>query len=418
MSDRFLNDLNEASLSRDGSFLVATTDNSAAGRDILDSIYDRFRELGYREPGRKRETADGKLALQIDSESRYWEGGFFLGFSKKEFWERFKTADSLPDRFFVLEENILYPAESNAFLIKMRSFLQWRKCVGRLADDRKLEFKFYINTEKGLKKHFFGAEATFEDFDRCDLPPESMCTADTMLAELEKEDLHVTERKNVMRYTLSDLLDVNPGLPPVLWVASRHQTFLNKYHENYEIYTQRFTINKMLAEIDEKQNEYISKIMEGISSSQTKALAVPGALIAVGALVKSQAPLSLILVCLGLYIVYSLTKTAGDIHRETIDLLQEQYTEALKRYQGMRDDGDVASKAVSVKGSLDHLVEKARQRLNNVDNLAQYVFLAGGLFAAAHMTSLRSFLKAAEIVVDCHRFFFGRLVELAAKLFC
>ena len=69
----------------------------------------------------------------------------------------------------------------------------------------------------------------------------------------------------------------------------------------YEIYTKRFSVNKILNELDEKNLEFTSKINEFISSNQTKALTIPGALIAAGGLVKANETTEAILIIAGTF---------------------------------------------------------------------------------------------------------------------
>lgn len=72
---------------------------------------------------------------------------------------------------------------------------------------------------------------------------------------------------------------------------------------NYMRFTQEVSVNKILNELDEKNLEFTSKINEFISSNQTKALTIPGALIAAGGLVKANETTEAILIIAGLWMI-------------------------------------------------------------------------------------------------------------------
>jgi hypothetical protein len=140
-------------------------------------------------------------------------------------------------------------------------------------------------------------------------------------------------------------------------------------------------VNKLLGEIEEKVSDYISKINELVSSSQNKAFAIPGALIAVAALIKEQGALSILLICVGLYFVMLLTRTANSVYLESFSTLESQIKKSLSRYEVIKDEAEVRISAEEAKTKLLNLLSGARLRIGVINRLAIFTFVLGVVYS-------------------------------------
>ncbi len=313
----------------------------------LEELFGEIVRIGYKKDKFIEKGSDG-TCLSVSLESDAWSGSAPFYPSINELWLHVKREFKLPSIYYLLDEKSHSEGDDKSGHIKaIEYFLSWRGFLYGLKDHVGSEndgatLIYFIGTEKGPKKYTINPlKIALDELIR--MSKGDLCYDDLQLliGELEKEDGHKKEREKVLRASLSEVMDEADSEATMSYLMRQGGRLRKKYQENYDLYLDNFSVNKHLAEIEEKSTDYISKINESISSSQSKAFAIPGAIIAIAALVKNTDALALFLVCFGLLCVWLLTRVANNIHDEAYITLSEQVRRSLKRYEIIKDEDSV-----------------------------------------------------------------------------
>ncbi|KTC35436.1 hypothetical protein AO260_24845 [Pseudomonas sp. ABAC21] len=385
-----INKLECANVSVDEHYILFSAPHTEEGRDYLNSLYGELVSLQFTKP-LTLEESEGQLQLLVDTGSDAWATRCPLYLSVKHFWEVVSGEDVLPDFYFICEGKSGSWKEHTGSLFKIKTYFLWKGIFKALSDHKGTSssagtYVYFISTEKGAKKHEINPTLTLVKLNRLDFSQLSHDIATEIKGLIEIKDAHARERRDVLRTTLSDILDEDHSDSSFEWVVTQCKKFQKKFRENYDVYVHRFSVNKLLSEIEEKVSDYISKINESVSSSQNKAFAIPGALIAIAALVKGQDFLSVALVCFGLYFVMFLTKTTNSIYFESFTTLEGQIRKSLHRYEVIKgevakDEAEIRISAEEAKNKLLDLLGGARDRINVINKLATAMFVLGVLYS-------------------------------------
>lgn len=390
MMTALINKLECSDVSVDEHYVVFSAPLTEVGRSHLNSLYSELVSLQFTKP-LDLEEADGQLQLVVDTGSDAWSKRCPLYLSVKHFWEVVAGEDVLPDFYFICEGKIGSWQEHTGTIFKVKTYFLWKGVFKALSDHKGTSssagtFVYFISTEKGAKKHEINPTLTLAKLNQLDFSQLSHDIAIETKGLIEIKDAHARERRDVLRTTLSDILDEDHSDSSFDWVVTQCKKFQKKFRENYDVYVHRFSVNKLLNEIEEKVSDYISKINESVSSSQNKAFAIPGALIAIAALVKGQDFLSVGLVCFGLYFVMYLTKTTNSIYFESFTTLEGQIRKSLYRYEVIKgevskDEAEIRISAEEAKNKLLSLLSGARERIGVINKLATAMFVLGVLYS-------------------------------------
>lgn len=351
------------------------------------SNYESIKEFLIRQQGYTKsledEISEQDVSFYVDLSLDSWSGRKPpLYFTQEEFWSGNHESFLLPSFYYILEGGICSD-HPDAFIDRIVCYILWCNLFRKLDDDdNKTELRFFIGTELGLKRYSFTLSRTLENSNILNLSAKSYSDASYLLDELDKQDGHISERLRVMRATLSEIFELVDDDDLFGRVAKHSGKFRKKFDDNYDIYTHQYSVNKILSDIDEKHNEYTSKIVESVSGSQAKALAVPGAVIAVGALARSVSVSSVLLILLGLMLVYIVTKISNEIYRQALRDMQKQYTKAFARYTRLPSGSEVVESSNETLAKLDFTVKKAQGRLDFIDLMALSVLLVGVFYSS------------------------------------
>ncbi|ELI7920524.1 hypothetical protein RSE71_003966, partial [Yersinia enterocolitica] len=247
------------------------------------------------------------------------------------------------------------------------------------------EFVFFITDENGGKKIDVKNNATNEEILKIEDAEKTIKCLDVLVDKLNFSDVHKSERRSVTRSALMELLEYRNESINMAAVLEKCKHLGRKYDELYELYTNRFSINKMLNELDEKSIEFTSKINEYISSSQNKAFTIPGALIAVGALVKVGGVLEASLIMIGLWMISSVTKSANEVYRDSYNSLEIIITSAFKKYLRFDEGDEVTTSAKSIEIDLVKKISKAKARIKSIDRLADGLVILGAIYLCLNL---------------------------------
>ncbi len=370
----------------EGSLEIAST------KVELPTIHQHLVSLGY-----KGEYYISGQTLSISLTSASWSSSFFLR-SGTDLWQKVIQRSSLPERFYIIENNTHSEDLTDRTISLMQFYIQWVALLIKIKDHGGTAhdpiLTFYINSDKGAKKYEIDyRKIELSDLLKIEATPDAIADLKHLSDVISLKDAHEKERREVLRSSLAELLDSTDATSIMLWLLQQGKQLKKKFEENHDVYLNKFSVNKLLSEIEEKSTDYISKINESISSSQSKAFAIPGALIAIAALIKNADLFSLLFVCAGLLSVTILTFVANKIHLEAYEALKDQVTRSLARYEVMKDEDAVRVSATGAKEKLLELIEKSKSRLTLINALSVTIFIMGVFYTALSTSSLSHFLK-------------------------
>jgi hypothetical protein len=178
-------------------------------------------------------------------------------------------------------------------------------------------------------------------------------------------DSQDTERRSVMRSAFHEIISVCHDEKEIFKrFLSSITHFKKRYDEHYELFVKRFSINKVLHEINDQDLSYTSKINEILSSAQNKALAIPGALIVIGAVMKIDQLVDGIAVGIGILITTIIVHRSLEVHKATFNHIEKQVKSEFKRYDVLNEDVEIRRQANQTSEDLNELLLKAKANSN------------------------------------------------------
>ncbi len=366
--------LKKSTISDDGGYLVAELECDAGGDDF---IREQLSLCSYTKIDGCISDFDDSRKLYINRAADCW-GNKEIAFYQTHsgFWQQIRNYKKLPDFFFIMEDKVSScdstPSER---IYCYKAFFLWKELLSTLSDHcDNNQIIIFISNDKGGRKIELPVFLNNSDLDELDDPVLVFESASKLKGWLDIKDAHEKERLSVMRTALAEVIDTLADNNDIfLSLMKKAKNLLSKYDELYDIYTKRFSINKILNELDEKSLEYTSKINEYISSSQNKALTIPGALIAVGALAKVGGLLEGAIILGGLWMIKKVTVTANDIYRDSFLSLEKRLENAFRKYLRFDEGKEIRDNAIEIETDLKNKVGKARERLDKIDALATYM---------------------------------------------
>lgn len=367
---------NGASSRVDASYTVISLEESIiaeSGPEIIRLL----QSLGYKKATNCIENNEVWLNRQASS----WNDPLIYE-NIESFWSRVYNQSSLPNNY-IIGSPLIFPTSKNESIQKILIFFMWKDILSVISDHHTNDCSvlFFTNENKSFTvelKHFL----QFSDIERLSNSPVKYEIIKELLDTIKIKDLHKSERKLVIRSAINEVFKTNT-LFNFFDLLNSTEQIRKKYDELYEVYTKRFSVNKILNELDEKNLEFTSKINEFISSNQTKALTIPGALIAAGGLVKANEPTEAILIVAGLWMIKKVNYISIEIFNETFDNLRSRVESAFDKYLKFEENKEIKDNADSIKSNIIGLIDKAKNRMRTIKYLASAMFY-GGLIYVGH----------------------------------
>lgn len=309
---------------------------------------------------------------------------------EEQFWRSVSTGQSVPQNCFIISTlQARVDGEAKGVFTKAELFLKVRQLMIDIADHyNKAENKalLFVGSDDRASKVEITLSLSFNEFSCLDCS-EEMPGVFEFAATINLNDVHKGERREVLRRAIVNLLDEPHGSSSdFLWILSNVDKLKIKYQEQYELYFRNFSVSKLLNEIDQKTLEFTAKLSEFISSSQNKAIAIPGVLVAIGSLVKAGSGLGVVLIVLGVLVVNRIVVVSNSMMRDTFDDIEWQVKTSFKKYESIKDNEEVTSLARQCSAKITDKIVKARSRLKQVDWLAHITLLVTILYALALLT--------------------------------
>lgn len=397
--------LEEASLSWDDDYIKITLTEEFAHSGIVQS----FIALGY--VGQiEDECVDGLISIYISNAASNWSDkrSIFFFSTKENYWLEQGVSQDV-HYFFITEcKSNNFVDDASRFCQSLVCFRSWRDLLEELSDHKGTEespesLVFFVGSDKGARKYEVIPRIALDDL-LASANASALTVSEKLLSYIRIEDAQHDERKETMRVALVDYLDDCKSEKFFVKLLEGHTKLFDRYQDSYHTYMHRFSINEILEEVAEKNIDYTNRLNDSISSAQLKAFAIPGALIAVGALVKSVSLLDLLLVCLALLMVKKLTVSANQIHLSIFNNLERQVTHAFSRYKKTQHEQEVKSTADRATSELSQLIEKARSRISNINKMASLMLYLGWLYLFVRLvqSSFDGFMPKLPCLLNCY----------------
>lgn len=358
----------------DEDYVVVTPSDKA---DIT-FIQEAISNLGY---ARDFDTSDSTIS--ISNAQGAWGSARSLYFYKdrNSFWLDYHF---MPESryFFVTDCNSTnLVAEVTDLSVALNCYSCWKTLFSELSDhlgtpSSSDTYVFFVGGEKGARKYSVTPRLPLQKVVSI-ATPLAHNTALRLLSYLHIKDAQDTERRETMRVALMDFFDDLDVSAKELFSQSleKHDALLSKYVESFDKLIHRYSINKALEEVAEKNIDYVNKLNDTISAAQNKAFTIPGAMIAIAALVRTFGVAEAILVLIGLWMVKIITKGTNEIQLSTLENLEIEVRQTFTRYRKASDEAAVKSKADAAMSSVLDMITKARGRIAVVNRLSNVMLL-------------------------------------------
>ncbi|RAW92482.1 MULTISPECIES: hypothetical protein [unclassified Photorhabdus] len=365
--------LSDTDLKIDDGFAILKSKSSIFTESQLDNIEKLFLGYGVIEGFVKQ---DGEIAFPISANNL--SPNTIIHTSIDDFWRLCLNKKNIPNEYIVLGDKILSSIEASNEIENISIFLKWREILDAVSNYHiDGNYIIYIQNSEGGKEIIIKSYSNYNLVSKCNHDKQSDVSAGALLKVLDIEDAQSPERKSILKTAIYDLIQ-NEEEKNILTVISKGERIYNRYNDLLELYTKRFSVNKILSELEQKQLEYTTKINDFVSSSQNKAFAIPGALIAIGGLAKASGFLNSLLIFIGLFLVYRITLISNEALKDSYDSLKKSLKDVFERYSKFDEGVEVRTAASKIFSELNEKIETAKDRLNNVNNMGCFMLWVGG----------------------------------------
>ena len=329
--------------------------------------------------------------LEIKLLSTFWESGCSPIFvSWEQLFKQVLQSSVFPSPYHVSSEVSLDISKEVVNKQRITLFCKVRILLAQLADHcepsqgiakGRDKLLFLIETENTVNKYEFSPALKWQDLSSIHDPEKDIENIDSLIKSINVGDSQDSERKLVMRSAFNEIAKSCMDQKSIFTSLMDSVSLLKiKYDEHHELFIKRFSVNKILQEISRQDLEYTSKINEIISNGQTKALTVPGALIAIGAIMKIDSPIDGVAVLLGMFFTALIVAKSIRVHKDTFAHIEEQIPQEFDRYNDLNEKAEIRQQAIKVKENLLSLVEKASQSLIFISRILWWTFSASFIY--------------------------------------
>ncbi|WP_459747350.1 hypothetical protein [Pseudomonas sp. 3A(2025)] len=268
--------------------------------------------------------------------SRAWTDRYIPFFADAEaLWHTIRTREIKPDHHYVIGMDTEGIAALNLRLgtyFSLRSMLK-SLCHHEGDESQPMKYVFFRSKESFLTKLEVRYAMSYSELISVPADESWAKRAKTLeLAVGEEDDVHCDERRHVMRETLIESLKEEENRN-IQFLMSSLGSFYQSYTERYKVYISKFSVNKILAGIESERIGFLCKVQDAIMTQQTKAFAIPGGVIAVGAFLKSAANgWDFFIIFIGLLISTWMIASLNSNVIGHIDLLSEEFEQSVSKY--------------------------------------------------------------------------------------
>jgi hypothetical protein len=324
-----------------------------------------------------------------------WDSCFVPFFaSAEDMWHAVRTRSSKPEHMYIINNMGEDQQDSASRLIELYFLLRETLktlCHSEGDESQTHKYIFFSSKESLLTKLEISYMMTCDELMSINMGEKELSDAQKLhTAVMADEDVHCEERRHVMRETLTDLLrgEKDCNLRLIMESVSK---FYRKYNERYKVYVSKFSVNKILTEIESDCVSFLGKVQDAIMAQQTKAFAVPGGIVAAGAILKpATTPWDYLVILVGLVISTWMIVSLNNNVVSYIALLAEEFDRSTKKYDDIVVGvEEIQNKIESSRVKLSISSEAAKSKLGVLTRVCCLVFMLVSLIL------LKRFLETA-----------------------
>ncbi|STV73526.1 Uncharacterised protein [Klebsiella michiganensis] len=209
---------------------------------------------------------------------------------------RIKNNKENIDGFYI--EN-LQQEEIESISNSSKAYIQWCEIFSKISDhveyDDSNAWPSYIFVmEGGKSKKITTYNLPLKNIEKDFLNSIDISPCD--VSTLTSVDLHSYERKLVLRSSLIELYnDSNDKISFLSSILKSPKKLWDLFSINYEIYINKYSINKIIHEVETQKLDFLSKLNSLVQEHQTKSLSIPAVLVST-AIIKGWTPSGLLLI--------------------------------------------------------------------------------------------------------------------------
>lgn len=329
----------------------------------------------------------GKLCLEFEAGSEHWQEGFKSYFysTLDNFMRLCVRRKSTPSKFCILDRKLSESDTDDSLLKKVVQVTKWVKLLTDMADhiqDNNVLVFFVHHKEGKTKPYKISPFVDLQVIEELELDCEE-ARYERLHGSWHLEDAQTKDRQSVMLVSFAEIMSsMEDGSNPFEVFLSSTKKFHDRYSENYEIYVNRFTVDSQLREIDEQHLSFVGKLQDLVTSSQTKAFALPGVMVAIGALARTNNFLGVIAIIVGVIMTKILIAKSNELLHENLDHFKDTFDRALGHYVKSRTEAEeVKSHAKDAQKKLDDQLDKAKGRVDFIDTMSNWMLGIGLMLA-------------------------------------
>ncbi|WP_413493064.1 hypothetical protein [Morganella psychrotolerans] len=299
--------------------------------------------------------------------------------SLDSFWGKCSRSGIFNRNYIIIKEKMFFSSKSDE-IRKIEAFLNWKEVLS-LTANHTIESKYvlYIPNNDGGKELIINNHYDLNSVLEISLSEELVLSALELIKVLTLKDAQQKERVSILRSAIFDVINECDN-KDLFQLIDKGNKVYSRYNDLLDLYTKRFSVNKILSELEQKHLEYTTKINEFISNSQNKAFAIPGALIAVGGLAKASGFLDSILIFIGLFFIYQVTRISNDVLKESYNSLQKSLMELVGRYYKFDEGAEVRDAASNFENDIKNQIKNAKKRIDKINNMSILMLAIGGAY--------------------------------------
>ncbi|MFS2068416.1 hypothetical protein ACEN9D_06635 [Pseudomonas sp. CT11-2] len=313
-------------------------------------------------------------------ESSAWNEGYVPFFADTEaMWHTLRTRSKKPEHMHIIgmdedQHASIFRLTDLYFLL--RETLK-TLCHNNGDESQILKYVFYSSKESVLKKLEVSYLIACDELMTINVDAEGIKHAQTMhAAVVADEDVHCEERRHVMRETLTDFLKDEKDCNIRVIMASI-SNFYKKYNERYKVYVSKFSVNKILTEIESDCVSFLGKVQDAIMAQQTKAFAVPGGIVAAGAILKpATTAWDYLVILVGLIISTWMIVSLNNNVVTHINLLADEFERSTQKYDDIVVGvEEIQEKIEESRKKLSISSKSAESKLNTLTRVCWLIFI-------------------------------------------
>jgi len=218
---------------------------------------------------------------------------------------RIKNSKEAIDSFYIEDLSL---EEIETITHSSKAYIQWCEILSKIADhveydDSNFWPNYIFVMEGGKSKKITTYNLPLKKVDDNFLNSVDISPCD--VSTLTNVDLHSYERKLVLRSSLIELYnDSNEKNSFLSSVLISPQKLWDLFSINYEIYINKYSINKVIHEVETQKLDFLSKLNSLIQEHQTKSLSIPAVLVST-AIIKGWSSSGLLLIFVAMLLTCS-----------------------------------------------------------------------------------------------------------------